>query len=155
MPVLNFLHWTRERGDTLQADGPIMPVEVNVPLALSEWCIRRNIAVPQPISGYALIDTGSSISGIHEAVLEQLGILPIDSIPLSTPAGSGRAFVYPTCVSFPALNVAGCAISRVVGDQLNFETPDGKKIIMLLGRDLLSQFLLVYNGRSSSITLAY
>src|SRR5258708_2052078 len=131
MPVFDFFQWSKDRGgDTLAADGPIVPVEVNVPTVLEEWMIKHNLPVPQPIAGYALIDTGASITGIHEPILEQLSILPIDSIPLSTPAGDGRAFVYPTRVSFPALNVSGYALSRVVGSQLeDFGTVDGKNVI--------------------------
>jgi hypothetical protein len=46
-------------------------------------------------------------------------------------------------------------MSRVVGTQTNWQTPDGKNVIMLLGRDLLKHFLLVYNGSFNAVTLAY
>lgn len=126
-----------------------------MPSALEEWCVKHNYPVPPPIAGYALIDTGAAISGIHEPILEQLSIIPFDSIPLVTPSGTGRAFVYPTRVSFPALNVQGYTINRVVGSQLNWKTGDGKDVIMLLGRDILAQFLLVYNGKFNLFTLAF
>lgn len=156
MPVFNFVQWTQEGGGTLTKDGPIIPVEVNMPAALEEYCIRQNVPVPAAQSGYALIDTGASISGIHEPILQSLSVVPIDSIPLATPsAQDGRAFVYPTRVSFPGINVRGYAMSRVVGNALNWETSDGKRIIMLLGRDLLSQFLFVYNPSLNAVTLAY
>lgn len=157
MPVFEFVYLTPapEYRGTLTGDGPIIPVEVSMPAALEEWCVKNSVAIPAPIAGYALVDTGASISGIHEDILTELSIVPIDSIPMATPSGNDRAFVYPTRVSFPALNVQGYSMSRVAGSQLGWVTSDGKNIIMLLGRDLLSQFLLVYNGHTNTVTLAY
>jgi hypothetical protein len=155
MPVYEFVYWNQQDGGTLQRDGPIIPVEVSMPAALEEWCVKNSVAVPSPISGYALIDTGASISGIHEEILTQLSVVPIDSIPMATPSGDGRMFIYPTRVSFPALNVQGYALSRVAGSQLGWQTSDGKKIIMLLGRDILSLFMVVYTGHTNTVTLAY
>ena len=155
MPTFNFVYWDQQTGGSLERDGPLIPVEVSMPSALEAWCVKNNIPVPAPISGYALIDTGASISGIHEPILEKLSIVPFDSISLVTPSGTGRAFVYPTRVSFPALNVVGYTINRVVGSQLNWSTSDGRNVIMLLGRDILNQFMLVYNGSFNMVTLAY
>src|SRR5882757_9170490 len=104
MPVFNFVQWDKVNLGTLERDGPIIPVEVSMPTALEEWCVKNNFPIATPETGYALIDTGASISGIHEDILKQLSIVPIDSIPIGTPSGTGRAFVYPTRVSFPALN---------------------------------------------------
>jgi hypothetical protein len=126
-----------------------------MPSALEEWCVKHGFPVPAPEPGYALLDTGASIYGIHEPILEQLSITPIDSIPLGTPSGDGRAFVYPTRVSFPALNVQGYSINRVVGTQTDWTTAGGKRVIMLLGRDILTQFLMIYNGCFNSVTLSY
>jgi len=155
MPVFDFIIWNQQDGGLLEREGPLIPVEVSMPTALEDWCVRQNFPIPAPEPGYALIDTGASISCIHEPILEQLSITPIDSIPLVTPAGDGRAFVYPTRVSFPALNVQGYSINRVVGTQTDWTTASGKRVIMLLGRDLLAQFLMVYNGKFNQFTLAY
>ncbi len=157
MPVFEFVYDSQPPDSTgaLLADGPLIPVEVSMPAALQEWFARKFIPIPAPISGFALVDTGASISAIHDGILADLSIDPIDSIPLATPSGSSRTFIYPTQVSFPALAVQGYAMSRVAGCQLDWTTEDGKRVIMLLGRDLLAQFLMVYNGKTNSVTLAY
>jgi hypothetical protein len=157
MPVFEFIFLTPapDFAGTLMGDGPLIPVEVSMPAALQEWCAKNSVPIPAPVSGYAMVDTGASISGIHEDILTSLSIVPLDSIPLSTPSGSSRTFIYPTQVSFPALQVQGYSMSRVAGFQLDWTTNDGKRVIMLLGRDLLSQFLLVYNGKTNTVTLAY
>jgi len=43
----------------------------------------------------------------------------------------------------------------VVGCNLRWETTDHKEILMLLGRDLLKHFLVIYNGKRSDINIAY
>jgi hypothetical protein len=53
------------------------------------------------------------------------------------------------------LNVKDYGLSRVVGCNLKWQTPDKKEIIMLLGRDLLQFMLLIYNGKATNITLAF
>jgi hypothetical protein len=154
MPIFNFVQWTQQGGGTLNADGPLIPVEVGVPAALEQWLARNHRPIPAPVAGVALIDTGAGISGIHEPILQQLNIPAVDSIPLATPAGGGRGSVYQASVAFPAINVTGYQV-RIVGNQLNWTTTDGRSVIMLLGRDILYQFLIVYNGNLNSVTLAF
>lgn len=155
MPVFNFFHWTKDLGDTLEATGPIVPVTIGIPAALEEFCAEKGFAIPAPTPGYALIDTGASASAVDEDLVLALGILPLDSIPTDTPHGQGRSFVYPAKVSFPALQIEGYAMNRLIGSKLKWVTVDGKEIIMLLGRDMLKFFLLIYNGKNSDVTLAY
>jgi len=155
MPVFDFLHWNKAQGDLLEETGPLIQVVTSMPPALEEFCIEKGLEIPAPVSGYALVDTGASATSVHEPILQQLSVLPIDSIPSATPSGQGRSFVYPAKVSFPTLNVSNMRMDRVLGCELNWQTADGKTIVMLLGRDLLKYFLMVYNGPSSSLTLAF
>jgi hypothetical protein len=78
---------------------------------------------------------------------------------MSTPHTRDKfSFVYPAKVQFPGLNLSGegaLTSMRVVGCELKWTTFDDKEIIMLMGRDLLKFFLMVYNGVQSDITLAY
>lgn len=155
MPVFDFLHWVREAGDYLHETGPLVQMVVSVPAALEEYCSRQGIEIPAPVSGGALIDTGASSTAVHEPILERLSLLPIDSIPTATPSGTDRSFVYPAKVSFPAMQIHDYRMDRVIGSQLNWKTFDDREVIMLLGRDLLRYFLMIYNGRGSNITLAF
>jgi ABC-type uncharacterized transport system YnjBCD ATPase subunit len=94
------------------------------------------------------------MSGVHEPILQQLNIPAVDSIQIATPSGGGRGSVYQVGVAFPAVNVTGYQV-RIVGNQLNWTTTDERSVIMLLGRDILYQFLIVYNGKRNSVTLAF
>ncbi len=154
MPVFDFVQWTEQAGGTLSIDGPLIPVEVSVPDALEKWYIRNNLPIPVPALGYALIDTGASISGVHEPLVQQMNVQPVDSIPVSTPSGTGRCSIYPAQLALPAMNVSNVPV-RLAGNQLNWTASDGKNVIMLLGRDILYQFLMVYHGKLNTVTLAF
>jgi hypothetical protein len=159
MPVFDFFHWDKDKGYTLTETGAILQVTIGLPTALEQFCLRENLAIPAAVSGYALIDTGASASAVHEPIFTDFGIQPIDHIPMSTPhTKDQKSFVYPAKIQFPALNLGGGQMLdslRVVGCDLKWTTFDGKEIIMLMGRDLLSFFLMVYNGAQSDVFLAY
>jgi hypothetical protein len=155
MPVFDFPHRGKDGGSLLKDNGPLIQVEVGLPEALQADFVRKGIALVPPRAGYALIDTGASLSSVHEPVLQAFRIPPIDRISTQTPHGAGKSMVYPAKISFPGLSIRDLPMDRVVGCDLKWEASDGEEIIMLLGRDLLQGFLLVYNGKRSHITLAY
>lgn len=156
MPTFNFVFWDQQTGGYLQTEGPIIAVEISMPQQLETWCLQNNLSVPAPVAGYALVDTGASISGIHRPILDQLSLVPIDEIPVAGATGANdHAPVYPARVSFPGINLTDFPMSRVVGNELNYQTPGGKNVIMLLGRDVLQYFTFIYNGTFNQIVLAY
>ncbi len=155
MPVFDFFHWKQDRGQTLAETGPIVPVEIKIPEALEALLVSEGKPLPSPAIGYALIDTGASGSAVHEGILTRLGIQPIDQIPTSTPHGDGVSFVYAVRVTFPAMTIENYPMARVMGCNLKWTTASGEDIIMLLGRDLLRHFLLIYNGVFSDVTLSF
>jgi hypothetical protein len=130
MPVFEFVFRgeSPEFAGTLLQDGAIIPVEIGIPTVLESWLAEQSIPIPASHYGYALIDTGASISAIDERLLIQLEIAPIDSIPLATPNGDSMNFVYPARVSFPAIKVQDYAMTRVAGCKLGWSTDDGKRV---------------------------
>lgn len=159
MPVFDFFHWDKDRGYTLAETGAILQVNIGIPAPLEQYCLKNAISIPPLVSGYALIDTGASASAVHEDIFTTFGVQPIDHIPMSTPHSRDQhSFVYPAKIQFPGLNLSAetlLATMRVVGCELKWKTFDDKEIIMLMGRDLLKYFLMVYNGVQSDVTLSY
>lgn len=92
---------------------------------------------------------------MDESIFQALAIAPIDYIPTQTPHGDGRSAVYPAAISFPGMAINDLSMERIIGCNLKWKTSDDKEIIMLLGRDLMRWFLMVYNGLSADIHLAY
>jgi hypothetical protein len=155
MPVFNFFHWPQEHGRTLNETGPLVSVEIGVPTALKQYLSEKGLPIPPAVAGFALVDTGAFATAVDDSVFETLGVSNIDEITTDTPHGRGTSKVYPANVSFPGMNVTDMPMERVVGSTLKWKTRDEKEILMLMGRDLLQYFLLVYNGPGSDITLCY
>ena len=103
---------------------------------------------PAPVAGHALIDTGALVTCIDQAAAMRAGLACVDSGPLTSathtdqivPVFAGRL----TIEGFGQINALKC-----YGANLE---PQG--LIALIGRDLLSNCVLVYDGHSDTITLA-
>lgn len=155
MPVCNFYHWTKDHGHTLTGSGPIISVEIAIPAALKEYLSEKGQPIPAPQSGFALIDTGAQSTAVDQSIFDALAIAPIDKIKTFSPHGDKESSIYPASVTFPALGLSEMPMETLIGCNLKWKTVEDKEIIMLLGRDLLQYFLLVYNGKSSDVFLAY
>jgi len=135
-------------GADLQYEGPKVEIEIAVPGVLAEFLARSGLPVPPPQRGFALVDTGASITAVDEEVVASLGIQPIGQMKLSTPSQAMPAWLYAvqlTCsgVAMPALellDVVGCTLQ-----------PQG--FIALLGRNFLRKAVLVYDGPAGAFTI--
>lgn len=155
VPIFNFFHWTKQKGYYLEQSGPLVPVTVSVPKAMQEYLAQSRSPIPAPVSGNALIDTGAFATAVHEGIFQALGVKPIDVIPTNTPHGQSSSSIYPASISFPALGLTDMPMERIIGCSLNWAGNDESDIIMLLGRDLLKHFLMIYNGSNNDITLSF
>ena len=110
MPILN----QRYGGETsegqplnpmhgLRRFGPRMPVLIGVHSAASKFLAAAEKAVPQPIQGIGLIDSGASITSIDVKVAEKLGLAPTGVIKLGTAGGQTNAPTYAFSFSLPNL----------------------------------------------------
>mgnify|MGYP001055601102 CR=1 FL=1 len=133
--------------------GPILPVEVAVPSALSKILAEQGQSIPSPVSGLVLIDTGATRSCVHIDVVSKLGVNPIGVIELATASGKSQHHLYPAKFNFPAIKFQ-VEFSSLVGVDLRAQSIGGHQIIALMGRDLLSKCLLIYNGTKGSFSIA-
>jgi hypothetical protein len=106
--------------------------------------------VPPAVPGLALIDTGASICGIEETALRQLGIPPFGYMSVNTPSGSAMQSTYPASLSFPGTPIPNIAFTNFVGNNLA-----AQGILVLIGRNVLKDFVLVYNGPGGHVALAF
>ena len=137
--------------------GAFFPVEIKVPDALAESLTQAGRAVPAPLSGMALIDTGATRTCIHEPLLQQLGLNPIGIAETGTAGGQTRRNVYQA-----KLEVQGeqwsFAPPGVIGVDLTGQRvallPNPEPIVALLGRDFLQTGLFVWNGKGGFWSMA-
>lgn len=118
-------------------DGPVHDVVIG----------NRSSTLPLNATYPALLDTGSEPNLIdkHEAT-DVLQLMHIDDTPIQTASGSQTAPVFMAQLTISGLTYS--KLHRFVGANL------GERKV-LLGREALQDFALLYAGRTGNVTLRY
>lgn len=136
--------------EALLLRGPVFQVTLGVADIVAQQLIQQGQAVPEPIAGWALLDTGASSTCIDDAAAQKLNLPVIDQGKMSS--ATHEAFdvnIYPALISFTGTPIKVNAL-RVIGANLA-----SQDLIALLGRDLLQNFTVFYNGAAGQITLSF
>lgn len=155
MPIHNrfFLQNGNLNSNILVRTGPILGVEISIPKELADLLTSEKKTIPSPKAGYALIDTGATRSGVDHSVITKLGVQPVGIAQTLTAGGEVEQNLFPAHFRFPAENIE-IDFSSVLGVNLKGQHIDGQPIIALLGRDMLSKFVFIYNGPGGFFTIA-
>jgi predicted aspartyl protease len=160
LPILN----TRIQAEARDQQGK--PVSIPLNMALQQAGPRLQITLspleeqikllagqgkdlPTPVTGHALIDTGSSVTCIDQDAANKAGLAVVESGPMDTathvneivPIYAGRLSIE----GFPN----NIETKRAYGASLA-----SQGLIVLIGRDTLANCVLVYNGTDSSFSLS-
>jgi hypothetical protein len=136
----------------LQHAGPILQVTVSPTKQHIDALISQGQTPPEAIPGYAIIDTGASMTAVDEDVCRRLGLQPTGSQKTAHAGGPDIRACYPIQVSFPGTPLPSFSTPRAMSVNLQFgKTP----YILLFGRDLLARIKFVYNGPAGRIGLAF
>lgn len=134
------------RVPNLQQVGPIIEIIILPPQPVYD-SLR---ALGKPIlqkKVIALIDTGASGSCINNDIATELGLIVRNSVTVGTPAGPTKQDLYDAGIALPNLTRNIFPVT-VCGANLG-----GQPYAALLGRDILSQCTLIYNGWDNSYQL--
>jgi hypothetical protein len=159
MPIHNRAFQTAEceaAPEQLAVRGALLRVQVGLHEALKKHLHAEGYDVPEPIEGWALIDTGARSTCVDIDAVRALGIAPVGVVSTTTPGGESKMPLFPTCFRFPGLHMEisfHLAVGAGIRGVLVKSSSD--HVLMLVGRDILAHSVLVYNGLSSSYTLAY
>ena len=135
--------------------GPTVRVTLSNPPYIAQHLRDQGEPIPDAITGRAIIDTGADQSCIAAALARVLRLRPIDTKRILTPAGSPiEAQVYWALVAFPGSSMDARGLG-VLGASLADERVLGEPIVMLIGRDLLQQAHLNYDGPRGVFTLVF
>jgi len=123
-------------------------MRVWIPSKLEEVLKSVNKETPLQLDVMAMIDTGASSTVIQEGLAERLGIKPLDTEKINTPTtAEHECYKYHIRLLFP---------NGVVGEVVAVEAPlVNQNIQLLIGRDVLSQGVLVYTGFTNSFSLSF
>lgn len=144
-----------ECAEAMQANGPLLAVEISPPQPLVDFLTKNNKPIPPTITGHGLIDTGATVTTLHEAFIKQLGVKTVGSQNMTTPSGGVEVHnTYPVRLKVPSHGVDVELPEIITADLAKFLTPSGQPIIGLIGRDFLASCILIYNGELGMYTLA-
>lgn len=127
--------------NVLISSGPCIQVEIALHPTLAQHLQAQGQPVPAPVTGVGLIDTGASLSAIDHSVVQSLQLAPIGTLNVGGVAGPNQHLKYPAAFRFPSPTFPGINFNFVLGANII-----GQGIVALIGRDVLTHFVLVYNG---------
>lgn len=133
----------------LQVAGPRVAIQIEVPSPLAKRLTEWGKPIPQPLTGWGLIDTGATSTAVSASAMSALGVSPVGVASVGTAGGRHEQPVFPLKLSLVQVGLA-LEFSQVTGADLS-----GFDIIALLGRDILTRMMLIYDGPSSEYTIAF
>jgi len=151
----------------LQLVGPLVWVAWSVPESLAARLRAAGRAVPAPVSGRLLVDTGASATAISVEAAQELGLQPVDIGHTYGAHGLQQNPIYEAHLSVSItgpggqsgveadLRVSGIRDMEAMFQKLGVKTGgrDGGRLVGLLGRDFLRHTVLTYNGTYGVVTI--
>ena len=133
----------------LQQRGPIVQVAIGIAQTFADQLLQQGTALPSPVSGNALIDTGASTTCIDDAIAQSMGLPAIDVVTMASAShASTQQNVYPIHMQIVGSPIRA-EVHNAIGANLAVQG-----IIALIGRDFLQHCTLHYNGFTGAITLS-
>jgi hypothetical protein len=135
--------------------GPLLDVLVSVSAPRQAALQQAGQAVPRPQVARALLDTGASITAVDPAILDALSLSPTGHTTIHTPStAAGQPHACETydihlMLTHPAISFYFAALP-VIKASLHHQG-----IYALVGRDVLANCLLVYDGRAGIYILGF
>ena len=135
-------------------EGPVISLLVGLSAPRIAALRQANLPIPQAVVLRCLLDTGASGTCIDAAAIAPLGLTPTGTTLISTPSTGGtphQCLTYDVGMMFvhPGGNRFFGTVAVVATDFLT-QTIDG-----LVGRDVLSSCLFVYDGAARIFSIAF
>lgn len=143
---------------------PLMNEGFNMPVSVS---ISSSIKLANPdqefktVTVMAHFDTGASRTNIDIGLAEYMGLIPTGMGSSSTANGSATTPNYAVDISFPNSNLSPFINLPIRSCQLPFALgPNGEAVIkpgnfgILLGRDIMARWNIVWNGPTSTVFIS-
>jgi Aspartyl protease len=142
---------------TFTQGAPIINIAIMVSAARRAALVAASTPIPNVQSVRGLVDTGASHTCVDPTVLQALQLSPTGSIPMHTPSTGGvpvSADTYDVGLAIPgAPGSSPFLLSNMQVSASDLAT--GQGIHVLVGRDVLSQFIMTYNGVTGLFMLSY
>lgn|SRR5436190_4334293 len=132
----------------LREVGPVVDVRLALADAAEEILRESGQDIPTPILVSAQIDTGASGTVIRQEIADALGLQPVGITKMNTPSSTDiECYLYAVTLFFPNdVMVPTVAVGAPL---------QGQTIQCLIGRDVLSNGVLIYIGYANTFTLSF
>lgn len=144
----------------VQGSGPIVLAYVKVSAEREKALNAAGKPIPQPVQIRALLDTGASQTNVTESILTaQLELIEKNVVQVGTASTNGDQLhptrQYDAGIIIPGSNESPIPLVRHSIPVLGFTPHSASGFQALIGRDILGNCVLVYNGSISQFTLAF
>ena len=136
------------RNTNLKFTGLLIDVVIMPPQPIVEQLTTKNLPVPS-FHASALIDTGASSTCISQNIVEKIGLFAFYIQKAFTAAGETQQYLYDVGIILPITQ------PNIISIQAPCADLSGQSFQVLLGRDVMSQCTLFYNGPDNSFTLHF
>lgn len=135
---------------------PLMLTGLNLPVIVSTATAYQVSSVPQPIKTaqiFAHFDTGASITSIDIELAKHLNLIPVGQTPSNTAAGLRMATNFVIDLGFPGSGLRSFKNLPISSCHLGgLSVP--LKFSMLIGRDVMMYWNIIWDGPTSSVIIS-
>lgn len=134
--------------------GPLLHVSLQPEPMFAQMARQAHRPVPPQRQGWALIDTGARLTAIDVSVATDMMYRQISMAEAYTPSTGDRGTMVPVfygSVVFPGTSLPSCE-QMMLGMNLGYPV-QGRPVLLLLGRDFLSDKKLVYDAPNGRVVL--
>lgn len=140
---------------THTAAGPIVDVWVTVSKPRLDAITSAGQTPPAPVPCKALVDTGASHTCIDPSVTAALGLTPTGSVQVITPSTGATPVVVETYDVALHIVFSGSQFHSKNPATVSSSALAHQGFSVLLGRDVLADGMLIYDGQHNVFTLAF
>jgi len=140
---------TPDSAARLATEGPTVPVAIGLTPSVISYLRSHGRPIAMPLAGLALIDTGATVCAVDEALIRSLNVPPSGVTTIATPSGVAQHATFPAALSFPGTTLPDVSFADVIGAPLR-----GQGIVAIIGRNVLRNFVLIYNGPGGMVSLS-
>jgi len=136
---------------------PLLSTGLNIPVELSTAEVFRKSPNPIPLSSIVVMghfDTGASNTSIDISLAKHLNLIPTGASTKQTAGGPQTTPDFYIDLSFPGSNLCPFHNLKIGSCTLPFKIEDGvnpNNFGILIGRDIMSKWNIVWNGPSSTV----
>ena len=129
----------------------------NLPVIITSVPLDKEVSQPKSILVMAHFDTGASGTSIDEKIARELELFPIGTTLMQTAGGSRDAKSYIVDISFPNTGLRGYRL-RANDCNLPYNgiatNLSSENFGVLLGRDIMANWNIVWNGPTSTVLIS-